>query len=728
MKRGFSGEHIPLFDSMLIHDQPGQGEGPTLTVESQHTPIASPTTSQPTTSQPMSSQEQPSQVPTTEPIITTSSPPLYETTIPHTTSSMPHDSPLSGGDTPGSDEGSKKLNELTELCTKLFDKVTSLEKDLKQTKKVYGKALTKLVKKVKYLEDKLKSTTERRKARMVISDDDEDLVSEDPSNQGRMTKTKYEDVDVETEYEEVEYELDQIDTLQQITPAKERIAQKLNEEEMAKAATREGQERIDFEKQLDEREETDNIDWSIVAEQVQERQSYTIKRYQTLKKKPVSVAQARKNIMIYLKNMAGYKMGYFKGMSYDEINPFEEETLLQESFMKLRTVEASSSEPIQEQPTEEPKELSEEELKKMLEIVLVEEIKSKALQVNVTPTLALTNFPANVEGENATNTATEEPSTHTEGDTKDPKMATPRIDKGKGIATESDKDPSKKLMTASSIVHPDPDEQVKVEFMINGKMVYLTEQEIQDYWDKEEQIKKAKEQARLLAIFKPKVIKVVQEEAEKIRHDQKKITSCKARKKFKKAQDAEHQVLKGYHSKKVRKSLELKKHKYDRYMWTISSRLKPEPITDIKIHPKTKSVVITVYKGTDGRNFDVHNPFIFGKFGISELDELREIIPKKKNVVVKDLMNSLSQRYERIRKILNELGIQSALPAPVPEQASSQTSRRKRKRMELEPKVKVPGLECNRSLPEGVLFVNNMVIEDPEYGIFFIDVFGDQAF
>ncbi|GJT50201.1 hypothetical protein Tco_0976358 [Tanacetum coccineum] len=166
MKRGFSGEDIPLFDSILIHDHPGQGEGPTLTVESQHTPIASPTTSQPTTSQPMSSQEQPSQVHTTEPIITTSSPPLYETSIPHTTSSMPYDSPLSEGDMPGNEEGNKKLNELTELCTKLFDKVISLEKDLKQTKKVHGKALTKLVKKVKYLEDKLKSTTKGRKARM----------------------------------------------------------------------------------------------------------------------------------------------------------------------------------------------------------------------------------------------------------------------------------------------------------------------------------------------------------------------------------------------------------------------------------------------------------------------------------------------------------------------------------------------------------------------------------
>ncbi|GJZ78947.1 hypothetical protein Tco_0643784 [Tanacetum coccineum] len=92
---------------------------------------------------------------------------------------MPHDSPLSGGHTPGSDEGSKKLNELMRLCTKLADKVTSLEDDLKQTKKIYGKALTKLVKKVKQLEAKLKSTTERRKARMVISDDKEDLTDDD---------------------------------------------------------------------------------------------------------------------------------------------------------------------------------------------------------------------------------------------------------------------------------------------------------------------------------------------------------------------------------------------------------------------------------------------------------------------------------------------------------------------------------------------------------------------
>ncbi|GJW65511.1 hypothetical protein Tco_0117395 [Tanacetum coccineum] len=88
-------------------------------------------------------------------------------------------------------------------------------------------------------------------------------------------------------------------------------------------------------------------------------------------------------------------------------------------------------------------------------------------------------------------------------------------------------------------------------------------------------------------------------------------------------------------------------------------------------------------------------------------------------------MISLGKRYERLKKIPEELGIQSALPAPA--QAQSQSSGNKRKHMELEPEIRIPGLECNKSLPEGVPFVNNMVIEEPEYEMFFIDVFGDVA-
>ncbi|GKF30014.1 hypothetical protein Tco_0096356 [Tanacetum coccineum] len=225
------------------------------------------------------------------------------------------------------------------------------------------------------------------------------------------------------------------------------------------------------------------------------------------------------------------------------------------------------------------------------------------------------------------------------------------------------------MVKASSIIHHNLDAPVLDPYTINKKLHYLTNKKIQEYLDKEEKIRKAKEEARLLVMTTPEVIKVVQEEAEKIGLDPKTIKSAKAGEKFMKAQDVKHQ--------------------------TISSRLKPKPITDIMIHPKTKQVVITVYKGTDGRNFDVHKPFNFSEFGIFELDKLREIIPRKKNAVVKDLMNSLRQRYERIRKIPKELGIPSALPASIPEHALSKSSKRKRKHIELEPEIRIPRSECN---------------------------------
>nr|GEW70228.1 hypothetical protein [Tanacetum cinerariifolium] len=57
--------------------------------------------------------------------------------------------------------------------------------------------------------------------------------------------------------------------------------------------------------------------------QIQQDEAYA-KEYQALKKKPQTEAQAKKNIMIYLRNMAGFKMDYFKGMIYDDIRPIFE--------------------------------------------------------------------------------------------------------------------------------------------------------------------------------------------------------------------------------------------------------------------------------------------------------------------------------------------------------------------------------------------------------------------
>ncbi|GKB46151.1 hypothetical protein Tco_0896904 [Tanacetum coccineum] len=77
-------------------------------------------------------------------------------------------------------------------------------------------------------------------------------------------------------------------------------------------------------------------------------------------------------------------------------------------------------------------------------------------------------------------------------------------------------------------------------------------------------------------------------------------------------------------------------------------------------------------------------------------DELSVIIPKKKNKVVGELMTPLSKK--------------------------------KRKALELEPEVRIVGLECNRSLPERILFLNNKVIKTPKHEIFFTDAFEEHAF
>nr|GFA24279.1 hypothetical protein [Tanacetum cinerariifolium] len=68
------------------------------------------------------------------------------------------------------------------------------------------------------------------------------------------------------------------------------------------------------------------IDWDEVIDHVHKKakEDPAVKRYQSLKRKPQTEAQARKNMMIYLKNVTGFKMDYFKGTSYDDIRPIFE--------------------------------------------------------------------------------------------------------------------------------------------------------------------------------------------------------------------------------------------------------------------------------------------------------------------------------------------------------------------------------------------------------------------
>ncbi|GJV30690.1 hypothetical protein Tco_1387138 [Tanacetum coccineum] len=243
-----------------------------------------------------------------------------------------------------------------------------------------------------------------------------------------------------------------------------------------------------------------------------------------------------------------------------------------------------------------------------------------------------------------------------------PSHTTPKPDKGKGIARDIDESPPK-LVKASTKVHPNTDTPTLIPFEINGK-------------------------------FKPGLIKVVHEEDTKASVDPKDLSSKKGGQEFLRIQDVEIKVLNREHSKNIQKAKELRKKRIDPYRWTTTSRCKPKTITEIHIYPNIKPVAITVFGGNDKRNFDVHKPFRFSDFGVTKWDELNDIIPKEKNKVVEDLMNSLRKKYERLRATPDELGIK--------------------------PTLFVPG--------QGVRFINNLVIENLENEIFFIDVFGDEAF
>ncbi|GJZ73895.1 hypothetical protein Tco_0638041 [Tanacetum coccineum] len=176
---------------------------------------------------------------------------------------------------------------------------------------------------------------------------------------------------------------------------------------------------------------------------------------------------------------------------------------------------------------------------------------------------------------------------------------------------------------------------------------------------------------------KSELIKVVHEEALKASIDPKILESAKGGQEFKIIQDAKLKILNREHSQKVKRQMELRKKRLEQYMWTTSIIIKPEPIIDVKIYPNLKPVVLTMYRGNDRRNFDVYNPFKFVDFKVIKLDELAPIIDKKKNKIVGELIISLGNRYERLRKIPEKPGIQSALPPSAPEQASSQLSGKK---------------------------------------------------
>ncbi|GKE02718.1 hypothetical protein Tco_1390701, partial [Tanacetum coccineum] len=222
--KGFSGAVTPLFPTMMVQAQEEMGEGSAMPTDPHHTPIIQPSTSQPQKKQSRRKQRKGTEIPQssvpTEPVAdeavheergdsveraaTTASSLEVEqdsgniirtqsTAIPNS-----NDPPLSRVNTLRCGEDRLKLKELTDLYTKLSDRVL----DLETTKTAQAKEIASLKKRVKKLERKRKSKTPGmkrlfkigRSARVISSDEDKvTLVDE---TQGRYEDAQMFDTDV----------------------------------------------------------------------------------------------------------------------------------------------------------------------------------------------------------------------------------------------------------------------------------------------------------------------------------------------------------------------------------------------------------------------------------------------------------------------------------------------------------------------------------------------------
>nr|GEV39429.1 reverse transcriptase domain-containing protein [Tanacetum cinerariifolium] len=265
--------------------------------------------------------------------------------------------------------------------------------------------ILKLKKRAKKLEKKRRSKSSRRmhpnRRKIEAIDDDEDITLVDMENQ-----------------------VDMDDELQGRICDDNAATKDANAAEPTTSCSQEKAKKNDLERaqvlqqQYDDKEK--KIDWNAVAEQVQERHLDNIRKGMTYDKvRPIFTREYKKVQTLFRpdkdveepqkKRVAEetLKPVEVSGMTYDNVRPiFEreykkvqtlfkpdkdveepqkkrvaEETLLQESFKKLEAVEVSGSESTQETPTNDPKEMSEEDVQNMLETITVSEFKVKALHV-----------------------------------------------------------------------------------------------------------------------------------------------------------------------------------------------------------------------------------------------------------------------------------------------------------------------------------------------------------
>ncbi|GJS56534.1 hypothetical protein Tco_0629896 [Tanacetum coccineum] len=257
----------------------------------------------------------------------------------------PHDSPLLGGHTPGSDGGSMTLNELTGRRIAEIDQnpSISLVQDertswIQENAGIQGRTSadteilldqeepTELVGDLGSGEKgEKKISTANISVSIVsatpeVSTTVENLVYIRRSAKKRKGKGKAIMKEDESVQKKTKKQLEQ-ERLRHEEAI--RLQEQINEEERQRIArdaeiAKSLQEEFDRARQEQEvvaqADQAHDIDWSDPA----------ILRYHAVQNRSFSKAEVRKNMCIYLKNQGGYKLSHFKGMSYKDIRPIFE--------------------------------------------------------------------------------------------------------------------------------------------------------------------------------------------------------------------------------------------------------------------------------------------------------------------------------------------------------------------------------------------------------------------
>ncbi|GJV33523.1 hypothetical protein Tco_1393923 [Tanacetum coccineum] len=253
------------------------------------------------------------------------------------------------------------------LVTKLSERIRVLEDNLRKTKKTYSSAFTKLILRVKKLEARVKIRKARKRDKVVLFEDNED-VEDDSSKQGRkLSDAEKGSAEVSTagatkgtasEVPVVNTAEENISTAGRTVTYRRRSEEKRTRKDKGKAIMTESepkkkskkeleQERLSFaeairlEEQMNEEQRAQIARDEEIARQWDEEERQramseakaskkidwndpSVIRYHALKMKPKTIAQARRNMIKYLKNQGNYKISDFKGMSYNEIRPIFE--------------------------------------------------------------------------------------------------------------------------------------------------------------------------------------------------------------------------------------------------------------------------------------------------------------------------------------------------------------------------------------------------------------------